>query len=225
MTINEKRHLSNYIKGLVRESIEEIDMPKWWNDQYGVNDEDFDDEEGFDSEMYDEPDKHDEFWYEHDYPESRRSKYEGPDVESDDDPVYADEPDDDEPAGLNELRQLAESYARESVARILSEKKGGWGKKKGKKGEKKKETKKISSSEKTIMDRLNSDEVNAAHYYYKLYGAKTDAEKAAARSLGYKKAKAKKLPGNGKGKKSKGVYRFDSKERNKLNAMLSTDKN
>ena len=40
MTINEKKQLSNYIKGLVRESLGEMDsMPSWWNDKYGYDDE------------------------------------------------------------------------------------------------------------------------------------------------------------------------------------------
>ena len=88
---------------------------------------------------------------------------------------------------------------------------------KNQKGDKKKG----KSSDKTIIDRLNSDSVNSAHYFYKLYGVEdgTDAEKAAARSKGYKKAKGKKLPGKN------GNYHFSSKERNKLNAMLTTDKN
>ena len=184
MTINEKRQLNKYIKGLVRESISEMDsMPLWWNDQY---------EDGIEKDE-------DEFWYEHDHPESRRSKYEGPDVE-------------DEIAGISELRRITEAMARKAVKSILREKKeSGKAKDKGKK--------KAGSTEKTLMKRLNDDSINAAHYYYKLYGAKTDAEKAAARSLGYKKAKGEKTPNK------KGIYRFTSKERNRLNAMLTTDKN
>jgi hypothetical protein len=110
--------------------------------------------------------------------------------------------------------------AREAVASILAEKKGaGWKNKGGKKSGKSSSPKKKSSSEKTLMDRLNSNGVNAAHYYYKLYGAKSDAEKAAARSLGYKKAKGEKTPDK------KSNYRFTPKERNKLNAMLAIDNN
>ena len=206
MTINEKKQLSNYIKGLVRESLGEMDsMPNWWNDKYRST-MDFDDED-FEEGHYDDELEGDE---------------ELEDLDVDDAPVYADEPDDDEPAGLDELRQLAESYARQSVRQILSEKKGGWKKKGkgGKKGSKKsKGEKKKSSSEKTLMDHLNNDSVNAAHYYYKLYGAKSDAEKAAARSLGYKKAKGEKTPNK------RSHYRFTPKERNKLNAMLTADNN
>jgi hypothetical protein len=223
MTINEKRQLSNYIKGIVRESLGEMDsMPSWWNDEYGYDDE----TDGFDNDEIDDydysneeiPDEHNDFWEEMGKSQPGRH-YEGPDVDGNDDPVYADEPDDDEIAGINELRQLAESYARQSVAQILYEKKGGW-KKKGKKGTKKsKGEKKKSSSEKTLMDHLNNDSVNAAHYYYKLYNAKSDAEKAAARSLGYKKAKGEKTPNK------RSHYRFTPKERNKLNAMLTADNN
>lgn len=220
MTINEKRQLSNYIKGLVREALGEVDMPKWHNDLYGTNDEDYFEDGSENDEIGDG----NEFWHENDRPESRRSRYEGPDVE--DEPVWNDEKDDEDPAGitsdkaagLDELRMLAEAYARESVSRILSEKKGGWKKgKKGKKGEKGKKGggEKKSSSEKTLMDRLNNDAVNAAHYYYKLWPNK---DKDSARGLGYKKAKGEKTPNK------KGIYRFTPKERNKLNAMLSTDK-
>ena len=52
MTIKEKKQLTNYIKGLVRESLGEIDMPRWHNELYGINDEDYD--EDFDDEDYDE---------------------------------------------------------------------------------------------------------------------------------------------------------------------------
>ena len=68
MTINEKKQLTNYIKGLVRESIQEVDMPKWHNELYGINDEDYEDEDGFiNDESFDEPDvpdAHDDFWEE-----------------------------------------------------------------------------------------------------------------------------------------------------------------
>ena len=136
MTINEKKQLSDYIKGLVREALGEVDMPRWHNDLYGVNDEDYFEDGSENDEIGDG----NEFWHENDRPESRRSRYEGPDVE--DEPVWNDEKDDEDPAGitsdkaagLDELRMLAEAYARESVSRILSEKKGGW--EKGKKGEK-----------------------------------------------------------------------------------------
>lgn len=195
--VNESMNvLKNYIRGLVRESIGEMDsMPSWWNEKYGdekPNMDDFDDEDIDFEKLSDE--------------------------ESDGETVD----DEDDIAGINELRRLAESMARDAVSNILMEKKGGWkskSKKKsgGKKGSKKGGEKKKSSSEKTLMDRLNSDGVNAAHYYYKLYGAKTDAEKAAARSLGYKKSKAEKTPDK------KSHYRFTPKERNKLNAMLTTD--
>lgn len=189
MTINEKRQLSNYIKGLVRESLGEMDnMPSWWNDQYGYDDEN----DGFDNDEIDD--------------------YEDFDADGNDIPVYADEPDDDEPAGLDELRQLAESYARQSVAKILSE-----GKKKKSRRKNKKE--KTSSKDKTIISQLNADGTNAAHYYYKLYGVEngTEAEKAAARSKGYKKAKGK--------KNDTGVpYKFTSKERNRLNSLLTDRK-
>ena len=189
MTINEKRQLSDYIKGLVRESLGEMDnMPSWWNDQYGYDDEN----DGFDNDEIDD--------------------YEDFDADENDVPVYADESDDDEPAGLDELRQLAESYARQSVAKILSESK----KKKSRRKNKKEKT---SSKDKTVISQLNADGTNAAHYYYKLYGVEngTDAEKAAARSKGYKKAKGK--------KNDTGVpYKFTSKERNRLNSLLTDRK-
>ena len=137
--------------------------------------------------------------------------YEGPDVDGNDDPVYADEPDDDEPAGLDELRQLAEGYARSAVKSILMKKK--------KKEKRKNKKEKTSSKDKTIVSQLNADGTNAAHYFYKLYGVEngTDAEKAAARSKGYKKAKGK--------KNDTGVpYKFTSKERNRLNSLLTDRK-
>ena len=212
MTINEKKQLSNYIKGLVRESLGEMDsMPSWWNDKYGHDDE----SDGFENDEIDDydysneeiPDEHNDFWEEMGKSQPGRH-YEGPDVDGNDDPDYNDE--EDEPAGINELRRLAESYARQSVAQILSE-----GKKKNKRKNKKE---KSSSKDKTVISQLNADGTNAAHYYYKLYGVEngTDAEKAAARSKGYKKAKGK--------KNDTGVpYKFTSKERNRLNSLL-TDK-
>ena len=90
-------------------------------------------------------------------------------------------------------------------------------KKKKKKRKNKKE--KTSSKDKTIVSQLNADGTNAAHYYYKLYGVEngTDAQKAAARSKGYKKAKGK--------KNDTGVpYKFTSKERNRLNSLLTDRK-
>jgi hypothetical protein len=218
MTINEKKQLSNYIKGLVRESLGEIDMPKWHNELYGINDEDFEDESGFDNDeaedfdFTDEPDTHNDFWEEMGKSQPGRH-YEGPDVDGNDDPVYDDEKDDDEIAGINELRQLAESYARQSVAQILSESK------KKKKGKRKNKKEKTSSKDKTIVSQLNADGTNAAHYYYKLYGVEngTEAQKAAARSKGYKKAKGK--------KNDTGVpYKFSSKERNRLSSLLTDRK-
>lgn len=122
--------------------------------------------------------------------------------------------------GIYELRKLCEGMARDAVKSMVSEgkKKGSKkstrksdGKKKGSKG-----GSKPGSQEKSVMAKLNSDGVNAASYYYKLYGAKTEKEKASARSKGYKKAKGKK---NDSGAR----YRFTSKERNRLNSML-TDK-
>lgn len=209
MTINEKKQLSNYIKGLVRESLGEMDsMPSWWNDKYGHDDE----MDGFENDEIDEiPDEHNDFWAEMGDSKPGRH-YEGPDVDGNDDPVYADEPDDDEPAGLDELRQLAESYARQSVARILSESKKNKGKRKNKK-------EKTSSKDKTVVSQLNADGTNAAHYFYKLYGVEngTEAQKASARSKGYKKAKGK--------KNDTGVpYKFTSKERNRLSSLLTDRK-
>ena len=213
MTINEKRQLSNYIKGLVRESLGEMDsMPSWYNEKnHGFGDEEeYDDfKSGFENDEIDggfddypgEGDG-DDFWEEYGHEQPGRH-YEGPDVNPEADK-------EDEPAGLDELRQLAESYARQSVARILSESK--------KKKKRKNKKEKSSSKDKTVISQLNADGTNAAHYYYKLYGVEngTDAEKAAARSKGYKKAKGK--------KNDTGVpYKFTSKERNRLNSLL-TDK-
>ena len=215
MTINEKKQLSNYIKGLVRESLGEMDsMPSWWNDKYGYDDE----MDGFENDEIDDynhseekiPDEHNDFWEEMGKSQPGRH-YEGPDVDGNDDPVYADEPDDDEPAGLDELRQLAEGDARSAVKSNLMEKK--------KKKKRKNKKEKTSSKDKTIVSQLNADGTNAAHYYYKLYGVEngTDAQKAAARSKGYKKAKGK--------KNDTGVpYKFTSKERNRLNSLLTDRK-
>ena len=179
MTLNEKKQLTNYIKGLVRESIGEMDsMPSWWNDQYG--DEPLDDED-LDLGLGEEPDMGDDEFMD----------------------------DEDDIAGLNELRTLAESMARDSFSRILSEKKK-------KDGKRKKKKEKTSSKDKTVVSKLNADGTNAAHYYYKLYGVEngTEEEKAAARSKGYKKAKGK--------KNDTGVpYKFSSKERNRLSSLLT----
>ena len=221
--LNELRRLA---ESYARESLREMDsMPRFWNDNYGPETDD-DDDESFEEDGYyndeieepvvDDPKPGDEAELDADPDWEQERDWPMKGATAKDDPIE-DEDDED----LYELRQLAESYARESVSRLMTEKKGGW-KKKSKKGAKKdKGKKKISSSEKTIMDRLNNDAVNAAHYYYKLYGVEngTEDEKAAARSLGYKKAKGKKLPGKN------GNYRFSSKERNKLYTMMTTDNN
>ena len=181
MTINEKKQLSEYIKGLVRESINEMPLP--------------DGHFGYGSDYLPDPDETDL-------------------VDTEDEEENA-EP---EIAGLDELRGLCEGMARDAVSDILMEKKGGKGWKnqnsKGKKRKNKKE--KTSSKDKTVVSKLNSDGTNAAHYFYKLYGVEngTEAEKAAARSKGYKKAKGK--------KNDTGVpYKFTSKERNRLNSLLT----
>ena len=119
-------------------------------------------------------------------------------------------------AGEKKLREAVEAFARTELKKQLQE-----GKKKSKStrksdGKKKGSKEKTSSRDKTVVAKLNSDGVNAASYYYKLYGVEngTDAEKAAARSKGYKKAKGK--------KNDSGVpYKFSSRERNRLNSLLT----
>ena len=193
MTINEKKQLSNYIKGLVRESLGEIEMPRWWKDQYPSTNN-YDDEgeendiasdEPFDNEEFDIPDTHNEFW-----------------EEDEGEPAYHFQNE-----GINKLRQLAESMAREAVEGILMEKKGGKGWKNHKKGDKSRKNKKqkTSSRGKQNLDFLKSDGVNKAAYAYKLFGARTKKEKASARSKFYKKLDGK--------KNDTGVpYKFNSKE-------------
>ena len=121
--------------------------------------------------------------------------------------------------GIYELRKLCEGMARDAVSNMLMEKKGGKGWKNKSKDKKRKNKKeKTSSKDKTIISKLNADGTNSAHYFYKLYGVEngTEAQKASARSKGYKKAKGK--------KNDTGVpYKFTSKERNRLNSLL-TDK-
>ena len=288
MTINERKQLSNYIKGLVRESLGEIEMPSWHKELYGIGDEDWDDED-FDNEEEDDEEGEPAFalhedikgsdlggvfstddpkaaeairgdFYDYDdYVDSKygrenfanlidkrsrgedaelglksgvngdihdrqmekdvldnekaeNDRYDRPFGDLDDtENLWSGDPDlesdDDEIAGLDELRRLAESYARQSVAQLLSE---------GKKKKRKNKKEKTSSKDKTIVSQLNADGTNAAHYFYKLYGVEngTDAQKAAARSKGYKKAKGK--------KNDTGVpYKFSSKERNRLSSLLT----
>ena len=141
-----------------------------------------------------------------------------------DDEITSPYEDEDDKGMMARLHYMMEGMARDAVRAYLNEGKKKKGSKKttrSKDGKKKGSKDKTSSSEKTIVSRLNNDAVNSAHYFYKLYGVEdgTDDEKAAARSLGYKKAKGKKLPGKN------GHYKFSSKERNRLNAMLTTDKN
>ena len=216
MTINEKKQLTRYIKGLVRESIRENEgMPDWWNRQYGEDsDEELLDSDSEDYPVIDEPKPGDEAELDAD-PEWEREN--GP-IEGEHEDMLDDEDEEENIAGLNELRRLTESMARSAVMGYLMEKKKST---RSKDGKKKGSKQKSNSAEKTIVSRLNNDAVNSAHYFYKLYGVEdgTEDEKAAARSLGYKKAKGKKLPGK------KGNYKFSSKERNRLNAMLTTDKN
>ena len=109
--------------------------------------------------------------------------------------------------GLEEVRNLCENMAREAITQILEAKKNG-GKRK-----KKKTTGKSSSKSKTVLDKLNSKATNSADYYYRLYGAKTKKDKAAARSLGYKKAKGER---NDNGD----AYHFTSSELARLSSMM-----
>lgn len=216
MTINEKKQLTSYIKNLVRESISG-ELPRDFNDAYGPHaDLDDENEEGFhdgdmddeaeDFDFTDEPDTHNDFWEEMGKSQPGRH-YEGPDIDGNDDPGYDDD-EMDNIAGINELRALTESMARSAVKSILAEKR--------KNGKRKNKKEKTSSKDKTVVNKLNADGTNAAHYYYKLYGVEngTEAEKAAARSKGYKKAKGK--------KNDTGVpYKFSSKEKNRLSSLLT----
>lgn len=218
MTINEKKQLSNYIKGLVQESISElygdsfkssVAKPEGMtDDEYFGNDDDHDEEEwrGFNDENgYPSPEDYDEFG--------------SPAGLSDDDEDFTDPYEDEDDKGIMaRLHYMMEEMARDAVSQILMEKKGGRGwknqKSKGKKRKNKKE--KTSSRDKTIVNKLNAKGTNAAHYFYELYGVEngTDAEKASARSKGYKKAKGK--------KNDTGVpYKFTSKEKNRLNSLLT----
>lgn len=247
MNINEKRQLSNYIKGLVREAIKGSDLggvfstddPKAAEAIRG----DFYDYDDYVDSKYDREnfanlidkrangedaelglksgvrgDIHDRQMEKDvlDNEKAENDRYDRPFGDLDDtENIWSGDPDlesdDDEIAGLNELRQLAESFARDSIRHILSE-----GKKKKKRKNKKEKT---SSKDKTVVSQLNADGTNAAHYFYKLYGVEngTEAQKAAARSKGYKKAKGK--------KNDTGVpYKFNSRERNRLSSLL-TDRN
>ena len=185
MTINEKKQLGEYIKGLVRESINETPLP--------------DGHFGYGSDYLPDPDETDL-------------------VDTEDETENEKQNSESDIAGLDELRNLCEGMARDAVSDILMEKKGGKGWKNHKKGSKKRKNKKekTSSRDKTVVNKLNSDGTNAAHYFYKLYGVEngTEAEKASARSKGYKKAKGK--------KNDTGVpYKFTSKEKNRLNSLLT----
>lgn len=237
MTLNEKKQLTNYIKGLVRESINEMPLPdgffqgakdlpnngpyaefggsmpkilKIYKDQHpegviAINPDDRSDKVFIPADAI-------KTWKEDYVAVSQKDfdKYFGGEEEDEDNGILDNmKQDDEEPAGINELRQLAESMARQALTEILSENK----KKKGKRKNKKEKT---SSKDKTVVSKLNSDGTNAAHYFYKLYGVEngTETEKAAARSKGYKKAKGK--------KNDTGVpYKFTSKERNRLNSLLT----
>ena len=185
MTINEKKQLSDYIKGLVRESLNEMPLP----DGFFQGREDLpDDLEGSEEdEMDDEDEKL--FNDEDEYP-------------------YEDE---DDSGIMARLHYMMESMARDAVTEILMEKKGGkgWKNKKSKDNKRKSKKEKTSSKDKASIDFLKSDGVNAAAYAYKLYGAKTEKEKASARSKLYKKRDGK--------KNDTGVpYKFNSKEAARL---------
>ena len=244
MTLNEKRQLTNYIKGLVRESINEFDprrpyeewggsspkMLRVYKDEYpkGATVINPEVEKGDPNRKVFIPKEAIKIWRE-DYVAVTQDVYNeyclGSAEEKETDDEFNELSDSDnveniennEPAGINELRRLTEGMAREVVANILFEKKGGKGWKKPAKGKKRKSKKEKSSSrDKTVISALNNDGTNAAHYYYKLYGVEngTEIEKAAARSKGYKKAKGK--------KNDTGVpYKFSSKEKNRLTSLLT----
>lgn len=225
MTINEKKQLSNYIKGLVRESINQLNENNFrgcksieikWHGEWADPELKFNGhlanyyeienalvemakEEGINPENDDEFNK---FCQEHEQDIQEMIVNGG---EKEEHPFDNNEGGD--IAGLNEIRNLLESITREELRKHLNEKKG-----------RKKSKKQASSKEKSVVSQLNADGTNAAAYFYKLYGVEngTDAEKAAARSKGYKKAKGK--------KNDSGVpYRFSTRERNRL-ASLLTDK-
>lgn len=223
MTINEEKALKNYIKGLIKENLNEMPLPKDFNYSENLPEPKKDDAEEKNDET-EKPDGLDELrklcegyareaLFGDEEGEDEDFDFDGDDEEFDDEhygPFHTQD------YGIYELRKLCEGMAREALKGMLSE-----GKKKGSKkstrksdGKKKGSKKSPSSAEKSLMSKLNSDGVNAASYYYKLYGAETEAEKAAARSKGYKKAKGKK---NDSGAR----YKFSPKERTRLNSMLT----
>lgn len=79
--------------------------------------------------------------------------------------------------------------------------------------EAKNERKRDKDKEDTILDWLNDDSVNQAAIAYDIYNAETEHEKAAARSIFYKKA--------GHKKNDNGVpYEFDETELNNIESAM-----
>lgn len=235
MTINEEKQLKNYIKGLIRESIEEehdIDDDTYFGgglpDDNGKADYDEPDFDAYDAED-------DMEGYVPPVPEFMSKEYMkwaqmvadrlmnkfGREVAVDEWRKLTDTDDMEESMrrfteywnshhslagrlGLEEVRNLCENMAREAMQNIIEE---------GKKKTRKKKSGKSNTKNKTVLSKLNSKAVNSADYYYRLYGAKTKKQKAAARSLGYKKAKGER---NDNGD----PYSFTPAELTRLGSMM-----
>lgn len=230
MTINEERQLRNYITGLVKESIKESTWDPFLKKETQILYVSKEEEGGY--VAYDPKLKKKAFVPEDmvvahnpediiriDYEDYKRLFLDEPEESEEDIDIagiddaedYNDYEDEDDAGIMARVHQMMESMARDAVREYLSESKKG-GKKYNKAGSKragKKGAEKKGNKDKTISAFLNSDGVNAAAYAYKLYGAKTPEEKAAARSKLYKKAKGK--------KNDTGVpYKFNSRELSRL---------
>ena len=228
MTINEERQLRNYITGLVKKSLNEMWDPFLEKDtkMLYVSKEEEGGYVAYDPKLKKKAFVPEDMVVSHnpedviridsedynrlflDEPEESEEDIAG--IEGDEED-YNDYEDEDDAGIMARVHQMMESMARDAVKEYLSESKKG-GKKYNKAGSKrtgKKGAEKKGNKDKTISAFLNSDGVNAAAYAYKLYGAKTPAQKAAARSKLYKKAKGK--------KNDTGVpYKFNSKELSRL---------
>lgn len=222
MTINEERQLRNYITGLVKKSLNEMWDPFLGKDtkMLYVSKEEEGGYVAYDPKLKKKAFVPEDMVVSHnpedviriDSEDYKRLFLDEPEENEENIDIAGIEGDEDEESDMPYvLRNMMESMARDAVKEYLSESKKG-GKKYNKPGSKragKKGAEKKGNKDKTISAFLNSDGVNAAAYAYKLYGAKTPSQKAAARSKLYKKAKGK--------KNDTGVpYKFNSKELSRL---------
>ena len=108
-----------------------------------------------------------------------------------------------------EQKMILEDRIYKIIKKRLNEKKGG---------NDETETSVSGKKEETILNWVNDDTVNQAQIAYKMYGAKSEGEKANARSLFYKKL-------HGEPNDNGVPYHFTEVELNTIESLLKNSSN